>query len=136
MKNLDKISLPVDELRQLKVGLVYLFGSQIDGTSGPMSDIDIGVVFSDPKIAKGNTLDIYNKLYLIFSDLFDNERIDLVLMERASLELRSAAVRRGRVLFSESDDFRDVFEHNTIMAYVDFKPILNSFDKAIFSRIK
>lgn len=133
-----KIKLPEDKLRELKVALVYLFGSQAEGTAGPSSDIDVGVVFADPKIARGDTLDIYNKLYDILTDVFDMSNfrtLDIVFLERASLELRFDAISHGLVLFEISSEFRADFEERTEALYRDFKPLLNEFDRAILERI-
>lgn len=133
--DIDKIKLPSKKLKEFKVALVYLFGSQAEGVSGKMSDIDIGVVFSDPKIASGNTLAIYNQLYDIFCVAFGSENLDIVLLERANLELNFDVVTHGKVLFEKSPDLRGDFEHRVTMLYADFKPLLDNFDKAVLSRI-
>ena len=39
--DINKIKLPAQKLNELKVGLVYLFGSEAEGTAGPLSDVDI-----------------------------------------------------------------------------------------------
>lgn len=122
-------------LQGLGVGLVYLFGSHAEGTSGPLSDIDLGIVFADPNISRGNTLSIYSQLYDLFSNNTHSENLDIVLLERASLELRFDVVRYGKLLFFISLEFKDKFEHHTLMLYADFKPILNQFDQAVLSRI-
>jgi len=41
---------PVSLLHKLKLGIVYLFGSQLKGNITPMSDIDLGIVFTDPEV--------------------------------------------------------------------------------------
>lgn len=133
--DINKIQLPTGRLKELEVGLVYLFGSYAEGKAGKLSDVDIGIVFIDPKIAKSNTLSIYNELYDIFSDIFKTGNLDLVLLERASLELNFDAVKYGKVIFEFTPEFRDDFEHRISMLYVDFKPILNNFDKAVLERI-
>lgn len=135
--DIDKIqeNIPSYEFQRLDVGLVYLFGSYAEGRAGVLSDIDIGVVFKDPRIADGNTLKIYNKLYDIFSEIFKCCNIDLVLLERASLELRFDAIKYGLPIFEISPDFRHSFEERTTMLYADFKTMLNSFDKSVLERI-
>lgn len=133
--NINKIKLPKDRLKKLQVGLVYLFGSYAEERAGKLSDIDIGIVFTDSRIAKGNTLSIYNELYDIFSDIFKTGNLDLVLLERASLELNFDAIKYGKVIFESSAEFKDDFEHRISMLYADFKPLLNNFDKAVLARI-
>ena len=136
--DLSKIKLPDDKLNELKVGLIYLFGSYAEGFAGPKSDIDIGIVFTDPAIAKGDTLKIYNKLYDLFSDIFDLsgfKNMDIVFLERVGLELRFDAISHGVVLFETSSDFRMQFEEHIAAFYRDFKPLLREFNNAVLARI-
>ena len=133
-----KISLPAEKLRALKVGLIYLFGSRAEGVAGPSSDFDVGIVFTDPAIARGNTTEVYNALYDIFSDVFDlsNFRnIDIVFLERAPLELRFDAISHGAPLFEFSQEFRLNFEERTGALYRDFKPILKELNRVVLEKI-
>src|SRR3989344_3943286 len=105
MEKFSDIKLSEDKLKKLGVGLVYLFGSQAEGTAGPSSDFDIGVVFLDPSARRGDTSKLYQSLYEIFSDAFDLSSfrsMDIVFLERASLELRFDAISREIVLFEIS----------------------------------
>lgn len=134
----NKIKLPTEKLQGLKVALVYLFGSRAEGVAGPSSDIDVGIMFSDPTITKGNTSEIYGKLYDIFSDVFDMSNfrnMDIVFLERAPLELRFDIISHGKVLFEISRDFRLDFEERTAALYRDFKPLLQEFNRAVLERI-
>ena len=51
-----------EELRKLNVGVVYLIGSQVSGSHGPVSDIDLAVVFLDGEAPK-NKSEIHPVLY-------------------------------------------------------------------------
>lgn len=136
--DVNKIKLPADKLKELNVGLVYLFGSEADGTAGPLSDVDIGVVFTDPKIARGNTLEIYNELYNILTDHFDMSNfrnMDIVFLERASLELNFDVIAHGIPLFEISQDFRMNFEERIATLYRDFLPILKANNDAVLAKI-
>lgn len=133
-----KIELPAEKLKELKVGLVYLFGSQAEGAAGPASDFDVGIVFTDHEIIFGNTTEVYNALYDIFSELFDlsNFRnIDIVFLERASLELRFDVISHGKILFETSQEFRADFEDRIEALYRDFKPLLDEFNRTILERV-
>ena len=136
--DINKIKLPTDKLNELKVGLVYLFGSEAEETAGPLSDVDIGIVFADPKITRGDTLKIYNELYNMLTDFFDMRNfrnMDIVFLERASLELRFDVISHGVVLFEISSDFRMDFEEHVAALYRDFKPLLQEFNSSILARI-
>ena len=135
MKDYRSIKLPVKRLHELSAGIVYLFGSYAEEAAGRLSDVDIGVVFRDPSIVHGNTFPVYNRLYDLFSDSFDCGNLDIILLERASLELQFDVITHGIVLFESSFEFRDNYEHRIVMLYADFKPLLNAFDQAVLSRI-
>lgn len=134
----EKITLPVKQLQELNIGLVYLFGSHAEGVAGLSSDIDMGVVFTDPKIIQGNTTEIYGKLFDVFSEVFDMSNfrtIDIVFLERASLELRFDAISHGIALFEISSEFRLDFEERTAALYRDFMPLLREFNRAVLERV-
>lgn len=126
------------QLKDLDVGIVYLFGSHAEGLMGPMSDVDVAVVFRDPKVAKGDTTEIYGKLYDLFADVFDLsgfKDMDIVFLERAGLELKRDVITHGKVLFEISPEFRFDFEERTMLLAADFQPILKEFDRAVLERI-
>lgn len=136
--DIQKKEVPAEKLKALQIVLAYLFGSHAEGVAGPSSDIDIGVVFSDPGIVRGNTTEIYNKLFDIFSEAFDMSNfrtIDIVFLERASLELRFDAISHGALLFEDSTDFRLDFEERTAALYRDFRPLLKEFDRAVLEKV-
>lgn len=119
------------------IGIVYLFGSQAEGLAGKLSDVDVAVVFREG-LAPKNSKDLYNKLYDLFTEVFDMsnfKNIDIVFLDRATLELRFDVIRHGKVLYEASEDLRKEFEHRTAMLYMDFKPLLKNFDRAILSRV-
>lgn len=136
--DVNKIKLPADKLKELKVGLVYLFGSEAEGTAGPLSDVDIGIVFVDPKIVRGDTTKTYNELYNILTDHFDMSNfrnMDIVFLERASLELSFDVITHGIQLFEISQDFRMDFEERISALYRDFMPILKANNEAVLAKI-
>jgi len=45
-KEIKKINRLSERLKKENVGLIYLFGSEVQGTSTPRSDVDLGVVFT------------------------------------------------------------------------------------------
>lgn len=122
-------------LRKLGVGIVYLFGSCAQNADTALSDVDIGVVMLDPDIAGKNTMPVYSEFFELFSDLVkDSNKLDIVFLQRAPLELKFDVIKHGRVLYEASLDFRLNFEENVTMAYCDFRPILKEFDEAITKR--
>lgn len=138
MKDKKAIILPADKLIKMGIGLIYLFGSRAEGVAGPGSDIDVGIVCIEPKMARGNITETYNALYDILCAVFDMSNfrtIDIVFLQRAPLELQFDAVSHGRVLFEILPDFRLDFEERISALYRDFKPILAENNKAVLQRI-
>lgn len=138
MLPIQRKPIPAERLKELGVGVVYLFGSQAEGLAGPASDIDVGVVLVDPKRTAGSTAELYNALYEIFSDVFDMSNfrtLDIVFLERASLELRFDAISHGTVLFEASPEVRLDFEERTAALYRDFRPLLEKFNRAVLKRV-
>jgi uncharacterized protein len=127
----------IPELKKLGIAAVYLFGSKAENVSSKLSDVDIGVVLNDPTKLDNSTI-IYNRLYDLFTEVFDTSNfktIDIVFLQKAPLELRFDVIKNGKVLFENSEELRSGFEDNTQMKYIDFKPILNNFNKQIINRI-
>mgnify|MGYP001577460396 CR=1 FL=1 len=125
----------IEQLQIHKVSLVYLFGSYAEETAQPMSDIDIGVVFSEE--ISPNSLGIYyNAMYNILADVFPEHSIDIVFLQMTSLELCFDVIRHGKILYAHSNDERYNFEEKTQILYADFKPLLDEFDSAIIERIQ
>ena len=136
--SVQRRSLPAQKLEALGVGIVYLFGSYAEGVAGPTSDIDIGVVFCDGSPVTRNTSPFYAALYDIFVDCFDMSNfrtIDIVFLQRASLELRFDAITHGVVLYEISSEFRLEFEEHTAALYRDFQPVLRQFNRTILERV-
>jgi predicted nucleotidyltransferase len=124
----------IKSFQQLGISLVYLFGSYAEGRSLPLSDIDIGIVFFDESsLNKGRSL-IYNKLYDIFTDVFVGEEVDIVFLQKATLELRFDVIKHGRILYAASIADKLDFEEKTMLFYADFKPLLVEFNQSILNR--
>jgi len=103
--------------RQIVLG--YLFGSQAQSQAGPMSDYDIAILITgemDPRTR--------HKLAHELARLLDVERVDLVILNRAPIELRYNVVAEGRLLYQRDLVSRVEFEAETLSRYADFLPVL------------
>lgn len=122
-----------NQLLSLGVLAVYLFGSVAEGYKQPHSDVDIGVIFKNPLPA--NTLELYNQLDDIFAKTFPHKELDIVLVERATLELKADMITHGQVIFDADPDRRMEFEERILLLYADFKPKLEYFNRAVLDKI-
>jgi len=133
MEKSKKVKLEPKILRQLKklgVGIVYLFGSQTEGTATFKSDFDIGIVFTNPKKNFQNRIKLHSKLFDIFCEVlpvtFKNEP-DISFLQFTSSLLAFEATNYGKVIFEISPEFRANFEENIRKKYFDFKPYINEY---------
>lgn len=101
-----------------EVILAYLFGSQADGTADPQSDYDIGVLVRTP------SLELWTRLAHEIAALLNVERVDVVLLNRAPVELAYAVIAQGRLLYERSIAERVEFEARVLSLYGDYLPIL------------
>lgn len=122
------------QLRELGVRLVYLFGSHAEGMEMPHSDVDIGIVLQ--RMPREDTIGTtYQVLYDLFTDAVPGKKVDIVFLQKAGLELCFDVVNHGRLAFeSRPGDHLDFEEHITIM-YADFRPLLNEMNQGLLQRI-
>ena len=125
------------KLKELGVQALYLFGSRAMGTAHPLSDFDFAVL-RDVHTAR-HSGEMYDALYDILSPLcprtLENDAIDIVFLDKVSLELRMHVVRYGKVLYDNDPRSRVNFEEKTVIEYADFKPILDMFDQTILASL-
>ena len=122
-----------NKLKRLEVSVVYLFGSGAIGKRTRSSDIDIGVVFKQFQPV-GDTRVLYNTLYGIFSEMYRVSKIDIVFLQTAPLSIQYSAIKEGKILFEEDPFVTADYEHGVINQYLDFKPVLDFFDRSMVER--
>jgi predicted nucleotidyltransferase len=83
-------------LERVRLRLAVLFGSAARGSLRDDSDIDVGIVPSDPQITLNEELALQADLERAFG-----RRVDLVRLDRASVLLRWRAAREGVPLVAE-----------------------------------
>jgi predicted nucleotidyltransferase len=122
-----------EKLNKLGVAIVYLFGSAVAGSKSPLSDVDIGVVLKNAPSGK-KTKDIYHDLYELFTEIYPSEKLDIVFLQESSLSLQYSAVCEGKVLFETDPILTADYKHSVMSQYLDFRPILDYFDKVTMER--
>jgi len=148
-KKMIKIKFPQKQLNQLKkigIEIVYLFGSQAEGKTHPLSDFDFGIVFEKPEKYKDNTLDVYSKLYGIFTDVLPKSYLrrrfqmrehefDIVFFQFAPLSLQFNAIKGGRVLYEKNEEARFRYQEEVMKRNADLQYFYEMRYKAILERI-
>ena len=126
--------LPDTILRNLNVTIIYLFGSQMHGHTNPMSDIDIGIVFTRYEVLKNATI-LYTDLYDILTDIFPGpQEVDIVFLQQTSPVFQYEVIKHGKVLYETDPLFRANYEEQVAREYMDFEPVLHQYSEALLSR--
>lgn len=137
--DLSKVKFSQEQLNRFeKIGVetVYVFGSQAQGFTHPLSDVDIGVVLSDPKKYEHKTMEPYLELYDIFTDVFQKAKaVDIVLLQYTPIKLQFNATTDGKVIYEKDKEKRFNYQENIIKQYCDLKYFYDMRYKAIMDRI-
>lgn len=96
----------------------------------PDSDHDVAVLFVDPALAFDATERVAAGLSAVL-----HTAVDVVDLDRATLELRDRVAERGRVLHS-SDEPRGVrFEVDARLRWIEFRDVVRDTTRAYLQRV-
>ncbi len=112
------------------VRFAYLFGSRASGQDQDNSDADIAVMPSRPL-----GLLERERLSLGLTRALDVPEVDLISLDRASLELRGRVIQDGVRIFSVDEPARVGFEVRTRSEYFDFVPTLRVLERSYLARV-
>jgi len=98
------------------INLVYLFGSQVEGNTGPMSDFDHGVFLERNQDGP----QIRFRLSIELAQIIRDERMDVVLLNRVPIELAYAVIADGEILYQKDDATRVDYEARVMGLYFDY----------------
>jgi predicted nucleotidyltransferase len=104
------------------VDLAYLFGSQVNDSAGPISDVDLAILFED----RGDTLDARSKLAYELGKELQFHPIDIVSLREASIELAYGIISQGICIYQRDNALRVEFEAQVLSRYGDYLPVLRS----------
>jgi predicted nucleotidyltransferase len=102
--------------------LVYLFGSQNTGLTGPMSDYDFGVLV-DPSMDGPK---IQARIAHELAKALKSDRVDAVLLNSAPIELAYAIVAQGRPIYQRNLLTKVEYEARIMGLYGDYLPVLRA----------
>jgi predicted nucleotidyltransferase len=128
MNDIISISKSINNLKQDLAPLflrfpaiksAYLFGSTAQGVDSKLSDIDIAVRLNDdvsPELAFDIRMELVNNL----EDYFIR-KVDVVLLDTASLKLIHQVLRSGRMIFAKELEREMDYAIQKNKEYFDFK---------------
>lgn len=122
-------------LRKNKVVVAYLFGSHAHRTAGPLSDIDLAVIF---RLKSKFKHDRYlNAALRELQQLLATDQIDLIdLSEVNSPLLKHRAVFFGQCLFCDDELLRFATEHRIMQEYEDTCYLRNTQMRLMRQRLR
>jgi predicted nucleotidyltransferase len=123
--------LPEDldaSLASAAVAVAWLFGSRARGDADDDSDTDIALLLRAG--APVPSLRTQGALANEFATALGVDEIDLVVLDRAPLDLRGRVLTEGRVLWSRDEPRRVRFTVETLSRYFDILPTIREQDRA------
>jgi uncharacterized protein len=116
----DELAAKISEIPG--VSLVYMFGSRISGNIGPMSDYDLAVLVEKYDDYLGIMTELSNAAAVVFK----TDRIDVVPLNRAPVELAYAVIAHGECIFQKDNATRVEYEAYVLSMYGDYLPVLRA----------
>src|SRR3990172_6292102 len=108
-----------------QIKLVYLFGSQAKGDTGPLSDYDFAIYFDDkdPKKMFNIKLELLDQL----SRILMADKIDIIILNLSKMpEFKFNVIKEGKLIYEE-EQFRVMVEPKILNEYFDFKLLLSKY---------
>jgi predicted nucleotidyltransferase len=106
-----------------EVRLLYLFGSRVEGRTGPLSDFDFGALFAphvDDAFARKE------RLASALRRALGEVRVDVVALSEAPVELAYAVIAQGTLLYERGPAARVEYEAYVMGRYGDYLPVLRA----------
>lgn len=100
------------------IKLVYLFGSQASGQTGPLSDYDFAIYLDN--VDRQARFELQLELMSQLGKLLKTEKIDVVVLNDLDVpELAYAIIRDARILYAE-EPYQLLVEPRILNQYFDF----------------
>jgi len=115
-----------EEAARQPVLLAYLFGSRAAGTEKRGSDFDFALL-----LGEGVPSDECYVLAHRLAEHLETDQVDLVVLNRAPIELRYNVVATGHLLYEANPAARAEFEAQTSGCYFEHLPVLRRERQAL-----
>lgn len=124
-------------LKANHVDVVYLFGSQVNRKTTPLSDIDIGIILKDSVAKNKDPAGTYTALEDALKKLIHmpRTRIDIVYLKETSFYFQMNVIKDNIVLYSSSEKVRQDYEEYVMMRYHDWQYTEESFNREMMEAI-
>lgn len=102
--------------------LVYLFGSQVDGNTGPASDYDFALLLDRTAAVPR----VRSRLHSELVRLLQTPRIDVVVLNNVPVEFAFSIISKGELLYERDLETRVDYEARIMGLYFDYLPVLRA----------
>ena len=116
------------------VRCAYAFGSLVRAEGGPLSDLDLAVLFDDD-VSASRRLDLAAAL-AEEAERRAGRRVDILILNEAPPALRYRVVCDGRLLYARDERSRVAFEARALDEFLDFQPVLARYDQLLLARAR
>lgn len=116
---------------EASVRLAYVFGSQVSGKTGPLSDLDVGVLVTDSCL--DDPMACRARLAHKVRSCADLDEVDLVLLNQTPIELAYHVIADGERVYEATRGTRVEYEAYVLGRYGDFLPTLRAQREQILS---
>lgn len=118
------------------IASAYLFGSAAKGKAGPMSDVDIALLYKE-NAPEGREL-IHAEDYLSYriAKTLGVKEVDLVNLKEQGLVFQHNVIRSGKLIYDADPSFRIRFLTRLISNFCDFEPTLRFMNNYYFEGYK
>lgn len=128
----------ISQFENLGIAAVILFGSHAQGSAGPMSDFDFGILLDQPGILANaeQKAKIYDALYDVLSRYVNKlVDIDIVFLHDAPLDLQTHVMKHGKLFYESTQGIFANYREHVMETAADFEPYRRMFQASILSRI-
>jgi len=117
-----------------EVGFALIFGSQVTGRVGPLSDHDFAVYLrlDDPQARFRKGL----RLAGLLASALGIPAVDVVVLNDAPPELAHAVLTSGRLLFRRDRDEFINYQVHVTSAYLDREPMRRTYHSFLTARLR
>jgi len=114
----------------------YIFGSVVSGKTNALSDMDIAVFVQDYETEKKKySYGLQAQIISALMEIFQTNRIDLVILNKASLLLYHRVITLGKRVYCNDVFAAQQREYTAIKKYLDFKPMMMKLQHILNERI-
>ncbi len=115
--------------------LAYLYGSQARSDAGPLSDVDIAVLFAR-EMNEDERFHHLLELHVDLARVFERDDVFIFDLEKGTPLLNNNVRVDGVILYCDDDEARIDFEIRAFQQYVDTIPLRHEFNFYLGQRIR